>query len=99
MNPTVPIVLMSHIEFNAPGPGTWELEQTPSGGPATGYMSTLISEPMSRGLADSAKRYGLLIDTFRMRFVNDFCYGKIVPVGAPEDASGGGLPPRWLFTL
>ena len=33
----------------------------------------------------------------RMRFVNDFCYGKFVPVGAPENASGP--PPRPIFML
>ena len=32
-----------------------------------------------------------------MRFVNDFCYGKFVPVGAPDGAAGP--PPRPLFML
>jgi pyruvate,water dikinase len=32
-----------------------------------------------------------------MRFVNDFCYGKFVPVGAPDNAAGP--PPRPIFML
>ena len=88
---------MSQIEFKAPGPGSWELEQTHFAKPATRYASTLISEPLARGFGEGTKRYGLLLDTLRMRFVNDFCYSKFVPVGAPESASGP--PPRPIFWL
>jgi phosphohistidine swiveling domain-containing protein len=88
---------MSKVDFQAPGPGSWELEQTHFARPATRYMSTLISEPLARGFGEGTKRYGLLLDTLRMRFVNDFCYSKFVPVGAPESAAGP--PPRAIFTL
>src|SRR5688572_29825566 len=87
--------LVSQIEFKAPGPGAWELEQTHFAKPATRYASTLVSEPLARGFAEGTKRYGLLLDTLRMRFVNDFCYGKFVPVGAPDRAVGP--PPRPIF--
>jgi rifampicin phosphotransferase len=87
----------SQIEFTSPGPGSWELEQTHFGRPSTRYMSTLIAEPLARGFGEGTKRYGLLLDTLRMRFVNDFCYSKFVPVGAPENASGP--PPRLIFML
>ena len=88
---------MSQIEFKAPGPGAWELEQTHFSKPATRYTSTLVSDPLARGFAEGTKRYGLLLDTLRMRFVNDFCYGKFVPVGAPEKATAP--PPRAIFML
>ena len=88
---------MSQIEFKAPGPGSWELEQTHFARPATRYASALVSEPLARGFGEGTKRYGLLLDTLRMRFVNDFCYGKFVPVGAPDNASGP--PPRPIFML
>ena len=88
---------MSQMEFKAPGPGSWELEQTHFAKPATRYASTLIAEPLARGFGEGTKRYGLLLDTLRMRFVNDFCYSKFVPVGAPESASGP--PPRPIFML
>jgi pyruvate,water dikinase len=88
---------MLQPEFKAPGPGSWELEQTHFAKPATRYVSTLFADPLARGFADGTKRYGLLLDTMRMRFVNDFCYAKFVAVGAPDNASGP--PPRLIFTL
>ncbi len=88
---------MTQIEFKAPGPGSWELEQTHFARPATRYVSSLLAEPLARGFAEGTKRYGLLLDTLRMRFVNDFCYAKFVAVGAPDNASGP--PPRPVFML
>ena len=88
---------MSSIEFKAPGPGSWELEQTHFAKPATRYASAIVSDPLARGFGEGTKRYGLFLDTLRMRFVNDFCYGKFVPVGAPDGAAGP--PPRALFML
>jgi pyruvate,water dikinase len=60
-------------------------------------MSALAAEPLARGFGEGTRRYGLLLDTLRLRFVNDFCYGKFAPVGAPESASGP--PPRPIFML
>jgi rifampicin phosphotransferase len=88
---------MSSIEFKAPGPGSWELEQTHFAKPATRYASTFVSDPLARGFAEGTKRYGLFLDTLRLRFVNDFAYGKFVPVGAPDNAVGP--PPRPIFML
>ncbi|HVH27533.1 MAG TPA: PEP-utilizing enzyme [Vicinamibacterales bacterium] len=88
---------MSQIEFKAPGPGSWELEQTHFGKPATRYASTLVSDPIAKGFGEGTKRYGLLLDTLRFGFVNDFCYVKFVAVGAPDNASGP--PPRPIFML
>jgi phosphohistidine swiveling domain-containing protein len=88
---------VSSTEFKAPGPGSWELEQTHFSKPATRYASALIAEPLARGFGEGTRRYGLLLDTLRMRFVNDFAYGKFAPVGAPDNAVGP--PPRFLFML
>jgi pyruvate,water dikinase len=88
---------VSQIEFKAPGPGSWELEQTHFARPATRYVSAIMADPLERGFAEGTARYGLLLHSFRARFVNDFCYGKFVAVGAPEHASGP--PPRPIFTL
>jgi pyruvate,water dikinase len=57
----------------------------------------MFAEPLARGFGEGTKRYGLLLDTLKMRFVNDFCYGKFAGVGAPENASGP--PPRPIFAL
>ena len=46
-------------------------------------METAFPDALARGFGEGTRRYGLLLDTLRMRFVNDFCYAKFVPVGAP----------------
>lgn len=88
---------MSSVEFKAPGPGSWELEQTHFARPASRYAAAIVAQPLARGFAEGTKRYGLLLDTLHMRFVNDFCYAKFAPVGAPENASGP--PPKLVFML
>jgi pyruvate,water dikinase len=57
----------------------------------------MASDPVARGFGEGTKRYGLLLDTLKMRFVNDFCYGQFVPVGAPDGAAGP--PSRAIFML
>jgi pyruvate,water dikinase len=88
---------MADIEFKAPGPGIWELEQTHFAKPATRFMGALFPKPLAKGFGEGTKRYGLLLDTLRMEMVNDFCYGKFCPVGAPEGAKGP--PPKFIFKL
>jgi pyruvate,water dikinase len=56
-----------------------------------------VSEPLAKGFGEGTRRYGLLLDTLKMAFVNDFCYMKFIGVGAPENAAGP--PPRALFML
>src|SRR5688572_8230539 len=89
--------LVSPIEFKAPGPGSWELEQTHFARPATRYVGAMFADPLARGFGEGTKRYGLLLDTLKRLFDNDFCYGKFAGVGAPENASGP--PPRPIFAL
>jgi phosphohistidine swiveling domain-containing protein len=88
---------MSDVEYRAPGPGVWELEQTHFSKPSTRYGGEVFPEPLARGFGEGTKRYGLLLDTLRLRTVNDFIYGQFRPVGAPEGAKGP--PPKLLFML
>src|SRR5688572_31030521 len=88
---------MSEVEFRAPGPGVWALEQTHFARPATRYASTTFPAALSKGFAEGTRRYGLLLDTLELRVVNDFLYNRFRPVGAPEDAKGP--PPKLLFQL
>ncbi len=74
------------------GPDPGSSNRPTSRKPATRYASTLVSDPLARGFGEGTKRYGLLLDTLRMRFVNDFCYGKFVAVGAPDNAVGPAAP-------
>lgn len=88
---------MEKVEYKAPGPGVWELEQTHFSRPATRLMAGVVPSNLSRGFGEGTRRYGLLLDTLKIAFVNDFAYSKFCPVGAPEGASGP--PPRVLFKL
>jgi phosphoenolpyruvate synthase/pyruvate phosphate dikinase len=88
---------MADPEFRAPGPGVWELEQTHFAKPATRYIADMFPDALSRGFGEGTKRFGLLLDTLRMKTVNDFCYAKFCPVGAPEGAKGP--PPKFIFKL
>lgn len=85
------------IEFKAPGPGCWELEQTHFGKPSTRYLAGVFPNSLWRGFGEGTRRYGLLLDSMKTEFVNDFCYGKFMPVGAPEGAVGP--PPKFIFKL
>ena len=88
---------MADVQFTAPGPGVWELEQTHFSKPATRYLSEAFPPALSRGFGEGTKRYGLLLDTLRLGVVNDFLYNQFRPVGAPEGAKGP--PPKLLFML
>ncbi|MCE9507991.1 MAG: hypothetical protein K8R48_06735 [Alphaproteobacteria bacterium] len=88
---------MSQVEFKAPGPGSWELEETHFSRPMTRYISGIFPEHFARGFSEGTTRYGLLLDYFCAKVVNDFCYMKAIAVGAPESATG--LPPRFIFML
>jgi pyruvate,water dikinase len=88
---------MPEVEFKAPGPGVWELEQTHFAKPATRFIADVFPGALSRGFGEGTKRYGLLLDTLRVGVVNDFCYNKFCPVGAPENAKGP--PPKFIFKL
>ena len=88
---------MSDVRFTAPGPGVWELEQTHFSKPATRYTGETFPLALERGFGEGTKRYGLLLDTLRLRTVNDFIYGQFRPVGAPEGAKGP--PPKLIFQI
>ena len=88
---------MPEVEFKAPGPGVWELEQTHFAKPATRFIADVFPDALARGFGEGTKRFGLLLDTLRIRMVNDFCYSKACPVGAPDGAKGP--PPKPVFQL
>ena len=49
----------------------------------------------------TAARYGLPVDYVDVRFVNDHCYARMRPVGAPEPKPGrtGKAPPAWVLKV
>lgn len=90
------------IEWNAPGGGLWQLESTHVRGVQPRVFQERAVRGFGDGLARPARRYGLPIDHIEVRFVNGHCYGRMVPVGAPEPKPRkvGRTPPAaalWLL--
>lgn len=84
------------IRWEAPAGGLWELETQHVPGPVPRLFQERGPEALKVGFQGAAKRYGLPIDYLDMRFVNDHCYARMRPVGAPEPKPGTATsaPPR-----
>lgn len=76
--------------FDAPGPGSWELEATHSQRPGTRFAAAALMAGFPRGFAESTARYGLLLDHVRPAIVNGFSYTQPVMFGA--DGPDGPAP-------
>jgi rifampicin phosphotransferase len=70
------------LEFEPPGPGTWEQDPVHFPRPMTRYWQETHPAPFKKGTNDFARFYGLLIDGLENAYVNGFCYRKVV--AAPE---------------
>ena len=75
----------TELRFEAPGPGSWELEAVHFPRPVTRYWEEMHPEPFKRGVRDFTSFYGMLIDTLDYEYINGFAYLAVLPV-APEEA-------------
>lgn len=87
---------MSEVTYEAPGPGTWELETTHFQKPVSAYTQGLLAESLARGLRFGTERYGLLLSHLQMEYVNGFCYMQPRITGVPPEAPPG-PPPDGFF--
>ena len=71
------------LAFEAPGPGSWDLDALHFPRPVTAYWAQMHPEPFSLGYGDMTAFYGAPIQTRRTAYVNGFCYGQMEPI-APE---------------
>ena len=89
------------IEWKAPGGGLWELERTH----VQGGQPRIFQERSPRAFRDkfreTSARYGLPVDYVELRFVNDHCYGRMRPIGAPEPQPGkrSKSPPTFMLKV
>ena len=81
------------IEWSAPAGGLWELETLHVRGGQPLIFQQRAPRAFRDGFADAAARYGLPIDHLDVRFVNDHCYARMRPVGAPEPKPGKSSSP------
>lgn len=89
------------IEWTAPGGGMWELETAHVRGAQPRMFQELATTGFGTGFRTVAKAYGLPISHIQLGWVNDHCYGRMVPVGAPEPKPGraSSAPPAAVLWL
>ncbi|ATB31876.1 PEP-utilizing enzyme [Melittangium boletus] len=74
----------SQVSFEAPGPGSWELETAHMKGPITPICANAITQGLRRGFSEATARYGLVMDHLRMIPVEGFMYAQTVYFGDAE---------------
>ncbi len=72
------------LQFDPPGPGSWNLDALHFPRPVTRYWTEMHPEPFSRGFREFARYYGMLHDGMELHYVNGFSYGKVRPVPDEE---------------
>jgi pyruvate,water dikinase len=87
---------MAERVYQAPGPGTWELDATHFSKPTTLFTSSVTADSLVRGFKEGTERYGLLLSYLKPVFIHGFCYMKAMPAFVPEDAPPG-PPPEGFF--
>jgi pyruvate,water dikinase len=73
----------AELRFEAPGPGTYELDPVHFPRPMTRYWTEVHPEAFARGTADFARYYGMLMGGLTMTYVNGFGYKSVQPL--PEE--------------
>jgi len=71
------------LVFEAPGPGSWNLDPVHFPRPATRYWAETQPDSLIAGTNHFARFYGMLIDGLQTSYVNGFAYNTTRP--APED--------------
>jgi pyruvate,water dikinase len=88
-------------QWQAPGGGFWEMDDTHLSGASTPVMLTAAGHIMA-GLSEAFRRYGVPLEGFDMARVGGRMYVRARPVGAPDPDKGrgpGGPPPKLVMKL
>jgi rifampicin phosphotransferase len=72
------------LQFEPPGPGSWNLDALHFPRPVTRYWAEMHPEPFGRGAREFARYYGMLSDGVELQYINGFSYGKVRPVPDEE---------------
>jgi rifampicin phosphotransferase len=74
---------MTALDFEPPGPGSWNLDPVHFPRPVTRYWAEMHPEPFRRGTREFMAYYGTVIESLEMQYVNGFAYTTMRT--APED--------------
>lgn len=89
------------ITWDAPAGGLWALDSLHMPGAVPRLLQERLPGALQRGFQSASERYGLPIDYVEFRFVNDHCYARVRPVGAPDPKPGKATsaPPSFVLWL
>ena len=74
----------TELRFEAPGPGSWSLDDVHFPRPVTRYWEEMHPEPFKRGFREFTRHYGTLLDTLDYQYVNGFVYSTMLPAAEEE---------------
>jgi phosphohistidine swiveling domain-containing protein len=74
----------SGLHFEAPGPGSWELDPVHFPRPMTRYWTEMHPAACLRGVRAFTQFYGMLIDALEYQYVNGFAYRAVLPLAEAE---------------
>jgi pyruvate,water dikinase len=72
------------LQFDAPGPGSWERDNIHFPRPSTRYWVETHPAAFRRGTTDFARFYGMVIDGLECQYVNGFAYNQVAPAPPAE---------------
>ncbi len=92
---------MSTVEWKAPGPGGWVMDDNHYRGALSGFMASVLPGAVGPAMAHGFRRYGLLMEGLRIALVNGRLYSqpKIVGAPPPKDGKTPSLPPKAVMRL
>jgi rifampicin phosphotransferase len=70
--------------FEAPGPGTWTLDDVHHPRPVTRYWVEIHPGPFTRGVSEFTRYYGMLLDYLDIAYVDGFVYHQAKPVAEDQ---------------
>jgi rifampicin phosphotransferase len=71
------------LQFEPPGPGSWNLDPVHFPRPVTRYWTEMHPEPFRRGTHEFMAFYGTPLDALETQYVNGFAYNTMRP--APDE--------------
>jgi len=84
-------------DFEPPGEGPWELENTHFSRPVTAFAQAGFAEGFLKGFVEGTSRFGLLLDHLEPGYSRSFMYVQPVAFAAPKGAMGP--PPKPVLQL
>jgi phosphohistidine swiveling domain-containing protein len=90
--------VVGDVKFEAPGPGSWELDATHRGRrPVSPFTRELLTREAEAGSVDLLAKYGLPLERIRTQLVEGCLYLR--PTGVGEGPVPKAPPPVWIMKI